>query len=140
MSASVAETESDFVYSVDPATREIVRRHRDGAAFVAVGKPHPLAFWSHHPNVNRVVEGDGASNGEVEIRVWLKDGFACERTETPLGSRPADDPDYQFAGTGLMGDAFWDRHPDVAYAEVFNHSGDDSLDQDCWMVAVWLKG
>jgi hypothetical protein len=130
---------SDFVYMADPATREVTRRHRDGAAFAAFGQPHRLAFWSRHPNVDRIAEGDGTSDGEIEVRVWLKDGFASERTETPLGVRPGDDPDYEFAGPGLMGDAFWEHHPDVAYAEVLNVLGNDSLDQDAWRVAIWLK-
>lgn len=130
---------SDFVYMADPATREVTRRHRDGAAFAAFGQPHPLAFWSRHPNVDRIVEGEGASDGEIEVRVWLKEGFASERTETPLGPRPGDDADYQFAGLGLMGDAFWEHHPDVAYAEVLNFLGDDSLDEDSWRVTIWLK-
>jgi hypothetical protein len=45
---------SDFVYTADPETREVTRRHRDRAAFAAFGQPHPLAFWSRHPNVDRI--------------------------------------------------------------------------------------
>jgi hypothetical protein len=130
---------SDFVYAIDPQTSEVTRRHRDGAAFVALGQPHPLAFWSHHANVARIVEGDGSRESDVEVRVWLKDGAASDNTDAPLGGRPGDDPDYEFSGPGRMGDAFWEQHPDVEYAEVFNHLGDDSLDQDCWRVKIWLK-
>jgi hypothetical protein len=38
-----------------------------------------------------------------------------------------------------MGDAFWLSHPDVAEALVYNHLGVDSMEQDCWLVKVWLK-
>jgi hypothetical protein len=72
--------------------------------------------------------------------VWVAGGRIEDNTEDPPTDRPARDPDYEFSGPGRVGDAFWASHPDIAHAEVFNHSGDDSLDQDCWLVKVWLKG
>lgn len=130
---------SDFVYAIDPDTREVVRRHRDGAAFIAFGPPPRQGFWGRHPNVERVAQGDGSSDGEIGLRVWLRQGVASEGSDTPPGIPPDHDPYYEFTGPGRMGDAFWEQHPDVAYAEVFNHLGDDSLDQDCWSVKIWLK-
>jgi hypothetical protein len=134
---------SQVIHLVDPVTREVSRSYADGAAFVAYGHPHPLGFWSRHPDVERFEEGEAgaeAEAGDVAVRVWLRQGRIQDNSETPPSGKPAHGPDLAFSGPGRMGDAFWERHPDIAHALVFNHLGDDSFDQDCWLVKVWLKG
>lgn len=131
-----------FVYFTDPEG-SIRRRHRDGAAFVAYGQPHALAFWARHPNVVRFDDGDGGGQGEpgdVAVRVWLRNALIEDNTDWPAPETdPTEPPDLEFSGPGRMGDAFWLTHPDVAEARVFNHVGLDSMEEDCWLVKVWLK-
>ncbi|MBO9710584.1 MAG: hypothetical protein J7521_20475 [Caulobacter sp.] len=137
-------TPDRFLYTTHPVTKAITRRHADGAAFVAHGHPHALGFWARHPNVAKIVddsEGLSGSPTDVAIRVWLRDGWADDNTEE-LSETTAPDgaPDLEFNGPGRMGDAFWLTHPDIEHVEVFNHLGDDSPEQDSWLVKVWLKG
>lgn len=128
----------DHYYATDPETKEITRQYRDGASFVAMGKPHPLAFWTRHPHVERI-EDSTDEDGAVTVRVWLKAPLGTEvgATGTVMPDRPAD---YLFYGAGLMTDTFWEGHPDIGYFEVFNFLGDDSMDDDGWNANVWLKG
>lgn len=135
--------ENLFIYSTDP-DGAVRRRHRDGAAFVAYGQPHALGFWARHPDVARfedgVTTGSDGQAGDVAVRVWLHSGTIEDNTDEPApASDPASPPDLEFSGAGRMGDAFWLSHPDVAEALVYNHLGVDSLEQDCWLVKVWLK-
>lgn len=132
-----------FVYSTDPVTRAVTRRLADGAAFVAYGYPHSLAFWARHPDVEKF-EGDDAdetASDQVAIRVWKRGAPIEENTaEWSDAAAPERSPDLEFSGPGRMGDAFWLAHPDIEHVEVHNHLGDDSMDQDGWLVKVWLKG
>jgi len=134
---------TQFVYFTDSDTGFVRRRHTDGAAFVAYGQPHALAFWARHPNVERFEEGEGGSQaeaGDVAVRVWLRSAMIEDNTDWPASeSDPTAPPDLEFSGAGRMGDAFWLSHPDIDEAQVFNHLGDDSMEQDCWLVKVWLK-
>jgi hypothetical protein len=129
---------ADVIYLTDPDTQEVLRRYTDGAAFVAYGQPHPLGFWARHPHVDDFTQSE-ITPAEVAVRVWTKHRIE-DNGEGLLEEGPSRDPDYEFSGPGRMGDAFWARHPDVAHAEVFNHAGDDALDQDFWRVKIWLKG
>jgi hypothetical protein len=136
-------SETSFVYFTDAESGSVRRRHRDGAAFVAYGQPHALGFWARHRDIERFEDGDAGSQaeaGDVAVRVWLRSTRIEDNTDWPAPEGdPSEPPDLEFSGAGRMGDAFWLSHPDVAEVRVFNHLGDDSMEQDCWLVKVWLK-
>lgn len=128
---------TDYLYRIDPATGDARRFYRDGAAFVAMGQPHPLAFWTNHPHVAKIA--DSATNkGEMTVRVWT-DLIGPSDPDTPDRPRPDRPADFLFYGGGKMRDGFWEAHPGIEYFEVFNHLGHDSEDQDGWNVHVWLR-
>lgn len=135
-------SEIRFVYSVDPETKAVTRRLADGAAFIAFGYPHALGFWARHPAVAKFEEGDAGEEAadQIAIRVWTRGEPIEDNSEEWPGAAPERDPDLEFNGPGRMGDAFWRAHPDIEHVEVHNLLGDDSMDQDSWMVKVWLKG
>jgi hypothetical protein len=128
---------TDYLYAIDPETEVARRFYRDGAAFVATAQPHPLAFWTIHPDVDRIADTSN-DDGTMTVRVWLKPPLG-----TVLGSiglqRPGRPADYFFYGGGLMGNAFWEGHPSIEFFEIANHLGDNH-DQDGWNVRVWLRG
>jgi hypothetical protein len=130
-----------FVYAVDPDTKAVTRRLSDGAAFIAYAHPHALGFWARHPDVEKFVDVAESDDGvDVTVRVWTRSGPIEENLEaSPADTAPERPTDLEFHGPGLMGDAFWWAHPDIDYVEVFNHRGDDSMDQDGWLVKIWLK-
>jgi len=132
-----------FVYEIDPETKAITRRHADGAAFQAYACPHAMGFWARHPDVERFEENAAPEDrpGVVAVRVWAGGAPIEDNTEawSDVGA-PDRDVDLEFSGQGRMGDGFWLAHPDIEHVEVHNHLGADSMDQDGWLVKVWLKG
>jgi len=128
---------TDYLYAIDPATQEARQVYQDGAAFVANGQPHPLAFWTIHPGVERIRDAMN-DDGTMTVRVWLRppEGTIVGAMGLERPSRPAD---FLFYGGGLMDRAFWEAHPEIEYFEVANHLGDNH-DQDGWNAHIWLRG
>ncbi len=136
--------ENLFVYSTDPETKAVTRRLADGAAFLAYAYPHAMAFWARHPAIEKFEEGEAGLEDQpdlITVRVWTRGAPIEENLEEWRDAvAPERDADLEFSGPGRMGDAFWVAHPDIEHAEVHNHLGDVSMDQDGWLVKVWLKG
>lgn len=132
-----------FVYSTDPETKAVTRRFADGSSILAHGQPHALGFWARHPDIVKFEEGDAGDDapGMVSVRVWTRGAPVEENTGGwPDDAAPERSPDLEFSGPGRMGDAFWRAHPDIEHVEVHNHLGEYSMDQDGWLVKIWLKG